>query len=69
LTCAEGYGCLAVEQCDDANLPPDTPVHARNHRCQKVSCNDDSVCPASGVCVNDICQSSAGVCGELVAVP
>jgi len=69
LTCAEGYACLAVEDCDEASLPSDTPVHGRDHRCQKVACSDDSVCPGSGVCVNDICQSSAGLCGELLAVP
>lgn len=67
--CTEGTACRAFQRCDIAAIPAGAPVHARHHGCASIPCDDDGACPSGMACVNGVCQSGPGTCGELVAVP
>jgi hypothetical protein len=60
--------CAPWQVCDPAAAGVLAPVWEQSTGCVFVACTDDAVC-GGGACVNGLCQSGLGVCGEPPLTP
>ncbi len=58
--------CPQYMECDPGRILPDARIADQHSGCFYVSCREDGDCNEQEFCVNSICQSGLGFCGDPV---